>query len=1116
MKMTTTTMTKKKNVSKFESQINRSSNNGKSESTKHFKKNSRVSDFNLSDSDDDDDILICSLVNDKKKIEFESNSEKEVEKSCDEVEFRSSKDLVWANAYSYTWWPGWIRRRYRGKVLVSFFRCERTSWFREEEIFCFENNFQEMMSKINEKKLHPDAIDLALAEFGRRLLLELTCTCKDDLQDTKERQSKIEVKKVFEPVEALDFVYKIAVSPTFDDKDSVSVIRTAAQVNAFRRYAFMERGWVYGEIMSINEIIGDAEAEADRKSTCSEDEHTSSLSEEVEFSDDDGEKDNHNEFVEKVKSGSVISKKNSKEPVEQHNLSKRSQITENEVIQPVEALACVLWMAVSPQVDDVDTDDVIRVVSHINTFRHHTYIKHDWIYRETMRLAESTGEPEDEMKMPKHGFGLGELRKEHAVGASSEDDQISTVAHQVRFPDEEEELHHSLCVERLKNGSGICKKTVENPLHEVVYHLYCLALDPFYSGTERHGVKKLDAMCQKILRYRDLVYQNVMDLSYSLKHPSYLDNVAESHDPSKVSSVSLAANVVLEGNISVANSNRTSESQLLSNIWNKKASFEEMNENVKVGSCMSNVEDSVEPVSRLQRDTIGCSDVFETNKRQKTEDIKFFGSTSTVEDLDIVGLPRDTSECNKEFDSNKRKKAKDAKVITVESRNVVRDTPDWKCVISESNKRKQTDDGKVLCSISKVVGGDVVDLPRIISHHNGESGSNKRQKISTFDSVMRFREKSAKILHGDSSATPNDDSHEYKPTSQVLNDHLSRKAGIDGRTVDSKFDLRPTYKVASITSETMCEDIVRPPWQDGVGIASSQSHNSVSEIDLHPRIGASVDLRNKERSMGIVSRGSSKGNGRFNEHTSNMSTKIHQAKTLYSGPLSAESPASSDTAQAQCSETHAHSDHPTILNMKFPKDFKLPSKDELVKKFCQFGPIDNSKTKIYFSTGAAEVVFHCHLDAEAACQYAKRKKIFWGGADIRFWIAHEHSWKGTHGISTPSSTPKVGLLIPNLKSSLRITNVQRENTGRKHVHVKFLHNDQDLPSVAMKTKIGVLTQSDSREYSKVVSPDISPQMILLLEKCDQLVYKIKDGLGLQSFYSLFTHNLFDSTKFDDG
>ncbi|GAY54208.1 hypothetical protein CUMW_154950 [Citrus unshiu] len=74
------------------------------------------------------------------------------------------------------------------------------------------------------------------------------------------------------------------------------------------------------------------------------------------------------------------------------------------------------------------------------------------------------------------------------------------------------------------------------------------------------------------------------------------------------------------------------------------------------------------------------------------------------------------------------------------------------------------------------------------------------------------------------------------------------------------------------------------------------------------------------------------------------------------------------------------------LLMKFPKDFSLPSKEELVKKFSPFGMIDCLNTKVYFYTGSAQVVFLHQLDAMAAYQYAKRKKIAFGKADVKFWL----------------------------------------------------------------------------------------------------------------------------------
>ncbi|KAK1318986.1 hypothetical protein QJS10_CPB04g00532 [Acorus calamus] len=55
------------------------------------------------------------------------------------------------------------------------------------------------------------------------------------------------------------------------------------------------------------------------------------------------------------------------------------------------------------------------------------------------------------------------------------------------------------------------------------------------------------------------------------------------------------------------------------------------------------------------------------------------------------------------------------------------------------------------------------------------------------------------------------------------------------------------------------------------------------------------------------------------------------------------------------------------LHMKFPKDFTLPSKEDLVKKFGVFGPLEYRRTK---------VVFLDPHDAAAAYQFLKRKSVF--------------------------------------------------------------------------------------------------------------------------------------------
>lgn len=97
------------------------------------------------------------------------------------------------------------------------------------------------------------------------------------------------------------------------------------------------------------------------------------------------------------------------------------------------------------------------------------------------------------------------------------------------------------------------------------------------------------------------------------------------------------------------------------------------------------------------------------------------------------------------------------------------------------------------------------------------------------------------------------------------------------------------------------------------------------------------------------------------------------------------------SSSAVNSKVGQQSEVPTLavsrsLLMKFPKDFSLPSKEELVKKFSPFGVIDCLNTKVYFYTGSAQVVFLHQLDAMAAYQYAKRKKIAFGKADVKFWL----------------------------------------------------------------------------------------------------------------------------------
>ncbi|KAH7547676.1 hypothetical protein JRO89_XS14G0001300 [Xanthoceras sorbifolium] len=124
------------------------------------------------------------------------------------------------------------------------------------------------------------------------------------------------------------------------------------------------------------------------------------------------------------------------------------------------------------------------------------------------------------------------------------------------------------------------------------------------------------------------------------------------------------------------------------------------------------------------------------------------------------------------------------------------------------------------------------------------------------------------------------------------------------------------------------------------------------------------------------------------------------------------------------------------LFMKFPVNYSLPSKEELVKKFSPFGKVDYVSTKVYFYTGTARVVFLHQLDAEAAYQYAKRKKIF-GEVKVRFWLdPFEHKRGTKYPVRFSSLTVKQPEF--DLKSCLKKSKLLSKEDKRCPRKVRFV------------------------------------------------------------------------------
>jgi len=125
----------------------------------------------------------------------------------------------------------------------------------------------------------------------------------------------------------------------------------------------------------------------------------------------------------------------------------------------------------------------------------------------------------------------------------------------------------------------------------------------------------------------------------------------------------------------------------------------------------------------------------------------------------------------------------------------------------------------------------------------------------------------------------------------------------------------------------------------------------------------------------------------------------------------------------------------TFLNMKFPKNFNLPSKEQLIKKFSVFGSVDSSNTSVFCYTGSAQVAFFEESDAVAAYQYAKRK-VWFGDAGIRFWLdPFEHKRRKLKHLYHVH--PSAKLTGSPLKSCLKKSNSLKPENRKKHYRVRF-------------------------------------------------------------------------------
>ncbi|KAH0470648.1 hypothetical protein IEQ34_000371 [Dendrobium chrysotoxum] len=136
-------------------------------------------------------------------------------------------------------------------------------------------------------------------------------------------------------------------------------------------------------------------------------------------------------------------------------------------------------------------------------------------------------------------------------------------------------------------------------------------------------------------------------------------------------------------------------------------------------------------------------------------------------------------------------------------------------------------------------------------------------------------------------------------------------------------------------------------------------------------------------------------------HSRNQQHNRHlesNSKAFYISPLVRNGLRSTKT-RLKSLDDNSHRKSSVLLNMKFPMDYTLPTKEQLEKKFSVFGPLDHTRTKVFFYTGVGQVVFLHQADAVVAYKYLTRKKIF-GQANVRFWFyKYENCGTGSSNLS---------------------------------------------------------------------------------------------------------------------
>ncbi|EOA31861.1 hypothetical protein CARUB_v10015088mg [Capsella rubella] len=176
----------------------------------------------------------------------------------------SDSDLVWAKVRSHPWWPGQVfdasaatdkaqKHFKKGSFLVTYFGDCTFAWNDASRVKPFRQYFSQM-AKQSSLPDFIDAIDFALEEVSRRIEFGLACSCisEEVYQKIKTQNiinpgirddsslihgaDKVSSAIFFEPANLVEYVKRLACSPSYDATDALKFVSQRAQLLAFNRW----------------------------------------------------------------------------------------------------------------------------------------------------------------------------------------------------------------------------------------------------------------------------------------------------------------------------------------------------------------------------------------------------------------------------------------------------------------------------------------------------------------------------------------------------------------------------------------------------------------------------------------------------------------------------------------------------------------------------------------------------------------------------------------------------------------------------------------------------------------------------------------------------------------